>query len=230
MLRMSTPALLARLIPIVVLLGVGVLDAARAAPAMQANTEAAFRLYLPQMRVDLTGAVRPDVPGTIAFVRDGNIYTYHPRTGAIRLLIPNGREVEFSRDGTQLAFVRDDGVYVAAADGSNMRRVVAQTAVSALHWTDDGTKLLWERPLDLDPERWWAGNEIWTLLLADGTATKIAVGFDAAWAPDGVRVAYTTPLPDQYIWRNELHVVTWRGANDWAVVTRLPANTPPIGS
>jgi Tol biopolymer transport system component len=175
------------------------------------SSQADQRIYLPLVRTD-PGARA----GTLAFVRNDDIYAYSFRTQQVRLLIPNGRDMQFSPDGTQLAFVRNDGLYLARADGSNIRRIAAQAEVQTPRWSDDGTKLVWER-----------GREIWTVALANGTPRKIATGEDPAWAPDNQRIAYVTE-PNEAL-RNQLRLVNWQGQNDWAVVTTLPRNTPPIG-
>jgi hypothetical protein len=159
--------------------------------------------------------------GTLAYVRDGNIYGYNLRTKQTRLVVTNGRDMQFSPDGTQLAFIRDDGVYLARADGSTIRRIAALREAHTPQWTDDGTKLLWERTVDHT-------DEIWTVALPQGTPTKIATGRDPAWAPDSLRVAYVTVSAGATNW-NHLRLVNWQGQNAWAVVTTIPANTPPIG-
>lgn len=137
--------------------------------------------------------------------------------------------MQFSRDGTQLAFIRDDGLYLVAADGSAARRIVQQTDIVAPRWTDDGSKLLFERGLTGPAP---GTREIWTVELPQGTPLKIAQGNDAAWAPDSKRIAYVTASPDGNTsepLRNELHLTNWRGQNDWPVVRQLPANTPATG-
>lgn len=172
-----------------------------------------------------TGALR----GTIAFERGGSIYAYRPETDALAVLIEDGRDIQFSRDGAQLAFVRDDGLYLAAADGSNIRRIVAQSEIAAPRWADDGSKLLFERG-KYGPAPGY--SEIWTIELPAGEPVKIAEGNDPAWAPDSKRIAYVTPNPlteTAVPRRNELHLTNWRGQNDWPVVRNVPANTPPTG-
>jgi len=170
-------------------------------------------------------AIRPELKGTIAFTREGNIFVYEPQTGVVKLLIENGRDVQYSRDGSQIAFVRDDGLYLAAADGSNVQRIAAQPNVSDPRWTDDGSKIAFQRVVDAAaPGR----GEIWTIELPNGQPIKITNGGDPAWAPDSKRLAYITePTGDPR--RNQLRLTNWLGQNDWGVVKNLPADTPSIG-
>lgn len=174
-------------------------------------------------------AIRPGLPGKIAFVRDGSVYVYTPQNGAVNVLIEDARDPQFSRDGSQIAFVRDDGLYLAAADGSNARQIVAQPAVQSPRWADDGSKIAFERAVD----RARVGSgEVWTFELASGTSTRVAAGGDPAWAPDSKRVAYVTLAPGfdaGGLRRNQLRLTNWLGQNDWGVVRQLPANTPPTG-
>jgi hypothetical protein len=206
--------------------GEGVTPLQHASPlgTSDANVELWFPLIRSGLQFD--AIARSHLQGTLAFVVDNDIYVYQPETGTVRLLIKNGRQPQYSRDGTQLAFVHDDGLYVAAADGSNIRQIAAQSNVREPHWTDDGSKLVWERMRE--PNRQWQ-HEIWTMTLPNGTPLQIATGYDPAWAPDGLRVAYVTEPTDQPRPRNQLRLVNWRGENDWPVVTTLPPNTPSIG-
>lgn len=180
-------------------------------------------LYVPLV----TTAPQPatSLRGTLAYERNGNIHAYSVASKQTRLLITNGRDMQYSPDGTQLAFVRDDGLYLAAADGTNTRRIAAQSGVQTPRWSDDGAKLVWERASD--PAASWQTDEIWTVAVTGGTPTKIAAGSDPAWAPDSLRIAYVT-VPNAQL-RNQLRVVNWQGQNDRVVVSTIPPNTPPIG-
>jgi hypothetical protein len=170
-------------------------------------------------------AVRPELGGTLAFVRDNAIYSYQPQSGSVKKIIDDGRDMQFSRDGTQITFVRDDGLYLAAADGSNQQRIVEQSAIVGPRWTDDGSKIAFERVINRNRP---GSGEIWTIDVPGGTARKIANGADPAWAPDGKRLAYVTEASGEPA-RSQLRLTNWLGQNDWAVIKDLPENTPPLG-
>ena len=170
-------------------------------------------------------AIRPDLNGVLAFVRDGAIYAYQPQTGGVSKIIDNGRDMQFSRDGAQIAFVRHDGLYLAAADGSNQQRIVEQAGIVGPQWSDDGSKIAFERVVDRNRP---GSGEIWTIELPGGTAHKIANGADPAWAPDGKRLAYVTEATGEPR-RGQLRLTNWLGQNDWAVIKTVPENTPPLG-
>ncbi len=172
-----------------------------------------------------SAAVRPDLRGQIAFVRDGSIYVYQPQTGAVNLLVEDGRDPQFSRDGTQIVFVRDDGLYLAAADGTNERQIASQTSIQSPRWTDDGSKVAFERVVD--PTVFGRG-EIWTIELPNGEPVRVAAGADPAWAPDGKRLTYVSEA-EGAIRRNQLRLTNWQGQRDWGVIRTIPANTPSIG-
>ncbi len=168
--------------------------------------------------------------GTIAFTRDAGIWAYRPATGAIEVLVEDGSKPRFSPDGTQLAFVRSDGVYLARADGSDARRIAEQDGADAIAWADDASKLLWTRRTAPDVAH--NVGELWSVEFPAGQPVKLGDGMDAAWAPDGKRVAYVTPWPQDSSAgprRNELRLVNWQGKNGWTVVSQLPPETPPIG-
>lgn len=158
-------------------------------------------------------------------MRGGNINVYTPQTGAVEVLIENGRDMQFSPDGSQIAFVRDDGLYLAASDGSNQRRIANQPSVRSPRWTDDASKIAFERIVD--PTQIAAG-EIWTIELPNGQPVKITNGADPAWAPDNKRVTYVT-APAGTLRRNQLRLTNWQGLRDWGPVKNIPDNTPTLG-
>jgi dipeptidyl aminopeptidase/acylaminoacyl peptidase len=171
------------------------------------------------------GETRTDLSGTLLFMRGSDLWQYTPRDGDVRLLIRDAREGRWSPDGSQIAFVRDDGLYIANADGGDERRASDTNAVDPV-WAPDGTKLAFELGIDVEPA---TPREVWVYDLATSEARKIADGADPAWAPDSQRIAYVTVAGDDPPRRNELRIANWRGENGWTVVRDLPEGTPPIG-
>lgn len=90
----------------------------------------------------------------------------------------------WSPDGTQLAFQRDDGIYVATGPGSE-HRVASIANPHAPAWAPDGRTIAYV-----------AAKRIW-LVPADGSSAPRAlvsvgsVSSDPAWIPDGTGIAYT---------------------------------------
>jgi hypothetical protein len=103
----------------------------------------------------------------------------------------------WSPDGSLIAFDTLGGVYVARADGSNLRQVSEYEGESACYdlqpsWSPDGTKLLFAVLCD-------GGNEgIWTVNL-DGSGRTQLLGPDGdlralsqpMWSSDGTRIAFS---------------------------------------
>ena len=95
--------------------------------------------------------IRPVAGGrTLTLSESGNAFEYEPR---------------WSPDGSQILFLRQDGVFVASALGGTSRRV-AGGAVTGLGWAPDGKQVLVARantlavaPLEGGPERSLASGE-----------------------------------------------------------------------
>lgn len=89
----------------------------------------------------------------------------------------------WSHDGTQLAFQRDDGIYVATGPGAE-RRVASVVNPFAPAWSPDGTQLAYH-----------AGKRIW-VVRADGSAPPHAVSAPfsilstPSWSRQGDALAY----------------------------------------
>jgi Tol biopolymer transport system component len=101
-----------------------------------------------------------------------------------------------SPDGTLIAFDSDRdgerGIYVADADGRNVRRVSGDGFAAVPSWSPDGRMLAFVRA-EVDRPNVW---NIWTLDRENGRQTRITsykVGqpWGAAWFPDGKRIAYS---------------------------------------
>ena len=194
----------------------------------------------PFRRIEGPGTpARTDVGGKILFARAGDTWVYRPRTGELRKLLDRAAEARWSSDGRSVAFVRADGLYVAGADGANIRLIYAGGDVHAPVWSPDGAKLAFLRGvLHYETDRAVDERVVWSVELQSRVAHKLAAGFDPAWSPDSSSIAYVTVVRGAGLiesgagnynpGRNELHVVSWRGQADRAIVREVPANTPTI--
>src|SRR6266540_920053 len=102
----------------------------------------------------------------------------HPR------LVARGDVADWSPDGKWLAYATDDAVLVVAAIGGPSR-VLSTTPKRAgeIHWSPDGRWVLAQ------------ASGMLFLIRSDGSAVRTIAGTDAAWSPDGRRIAYVRPRP-----------------------------------
>jgi cytoskeletal protein RodZ len=117
----------------------------------------------------------------ITRVIDDNANTFHVRP---------------SPDGTRIAFDSDRGggrgVYLANADGKNVRRVGPEGIAAVPSWSPDGSVLAFARAEDDRPQVW----NLWTLDVPTGELQQITregypLPVGASWFPDGRRIAYS---------------------------------------
>jgi hypothetical protein len=101
-----------------------------------------------------------------------------------------------SPDGALIAFDSDrDGdraVYIADADGHNVRRISGEGFAAVPSWSPDGRTLAFVRAEPDRPRVW----NLWTADLETGatrrlTAHRVGQPWGAAWFPDGRRIAYS---------------------------------------
>jgi hypothetical protein len=104
--------------------------------------------------------------------------------------------VQLSPDGKSVAFDSDRdaprGVYVAAADGSQVRRVSGPGYAAVPTWSPDGRRLAFLRAEDDKPQVW----NLWLLELGTGemkrlTNHRLGQVWGGSWFPDGRRIAYS---------------------------------------
>ena len=143
----------------------------------------------------------------IVFVFAGDLWSV-PREGGDAKRLTTGAGVEtspvFSPDGTQIAFTGEyDGntdVFVMPAAGGTPRRLTWHPAPdTVLGWTPDGKRILFTSPRTA----YSRFAELFTVGLDGGLPEKVPLpmGYEAAYSPDGSRLAYV-PLPRAfYAWK-----------------------------
>lgn len=142
------------------------------------------------MALALTSSACTAPPGPPS-PRTSSPTTQPPVAGdGIRVKLPDGLAAR------ELAFARDDGVYVGRADGTGIRRITDIPGFEYQpNWSSDGTKLL----LRVDDESGQSGG-VWSVK-ADGSdpvdLTRRAgmVGGDPDWSPDTTSIAFVGMAP-----------------------------------
>lgn len=115
------------------------------------------------------------------------------------VLSPNGKRVAFARKGLR----RATGVYVANADGSSVRRILAthrQHGISELSWSPDGRRLVLDRFADVECHGTKPFNHRLTIVDVGTKRTRDLRAFrrpstltrltNVQWAPDGRHLLY----------------------------------------
>ena len=132
----------------------------------------------------------------IAFVYAGDLWTV-PREGGDARRLTSGAGVEtnpvFSPDGATIAFTGEyDGnidVFTIPANGGVPKRLTWHPAVDiVLGWTPDGKKILFAS----DRESYTRVPQLYTIDTSGSFPEKLPLpwGWEAAWSPDGTRLAY----------------------------------------
>jgi WD40 repeat protein len=99
--------------------------------------------------------------------------------------------VEWSPDGTRLAFVQGGRIFVMDADGSGKLPLTdAASLTSRPSWSPDGTRIVYSR---------LESSETVEVISTDGSGepTRLVTGDRPAWSLDGTRIVY---LADCRVW------------------------------
>jgi len=137
--------------------------------------------------------------GTIAFVTavdsENTIATIGIDGQGMRTLVP-GEEPALSQDGTRIAFVRNDDIYVMDVDGSNVRPLVAAPHRDEFpQWSPDGETVVYDN-LGASPatESGFSDTSvIMSVPASGGTPTQVSSkqqSSEPSYSPDGSRIAF----------------------------------------
>ncbi|HVL68180.1 MAG TPA: helix-turn-helix domain-containing protein [Vicinamibacterales bacterium] len=144
--------------------------------AMFYHAEASGRSAIMRADTDASGAIL-----RVTSIVDDRARNFHARPS------PDGRQIAFDsdRDGER-------AVYLADADGRNVRRVTGEGFAAVPSWSPDGRTLAYVRAEPSDPKVW----NLWLLDLESGqtrrlTSHKVGQPWGGAWFPDGRRIAYS---------------------------------------
>jgi predicted transcriptional regulator len=117
----------------------------------------------------------------ITSIVDDRSHNFHARPS------PDGQKVAFDsdRDGER-------GVYIADADGRNVRRMTGDGFAAIPSWSPDGGTLAYIRAEREHPKVW----NLWMMNLATGeerrlTSHQYGQPWGGSWFPDGKRIAYS---------------------------------------
>ncbi len=149
----------------------------------------------------------------------GRVYHVQAWCGEIQALLEGALTPAWSPDGASIAFQRVDpasgqldGLWIAAADGSNPRRVPGtQPQDRAPAWSPDGASLLFESFRD-------GASGIYRVDLATGAVSAVLMNPQVAyerpaWSPDGAAIAYLVRRATSAGEVRHLYVADASGAN-----------------
>jgi Tol biopolymer transport system component len=183
----------------------------------------------------------PSIPGKILFhnvinERDADVFVINADGSELTNLTSlAGRDFSpvWSPDGTKIAFLSDrsanDGIYVMEATGANAVRVTDYPDGDEMTpvWSPDGGRLVFSTSNDTlgTDECCFAG--LYRLDLDDRALRRLAVGASqAAWSPDGQRIAYVTDRDGDL----EIYVMNADGSQPTNVTNDPGSDTTPAWS
>ena len=169
-------------------------------------------------------ALCPD-GSSVAFRRDVNGYSqiFAMPTGKtgwprqITATLGDCSEPQWSPNGQQLVFVRDDALWIAHSDGVGARELTDHPAGNTEpHWSPDGARIAF-----LSRRRGW--EHLWTIAPDASALTQITQGaFDAVepvWSPDSQELAFCSVREDDLMTRG-IYLVSAQGGPEMLITPR----------
>jgi Tol biopolymer transport system component len=177
---------------------------------------------------------------------DGQTIAFYDQTGALHtievdgtheleLVTPVGslaagdakRAISWSPDGSRLAFVRWENIWIVNADGSSLHALThSGPAFGNYHpsWSPDGSTIAYWHGSIESPDGGPADAEIYAIPADGGTPTRLTYGDDAAiepaWSADGTQIVYRTGGRDGLVVMkadgSDPHRITPAWTNPWA--------------
>ncbi|NJM08605.1 hypothetical protein HC891_24090 [Candidatus Gracilibacteria bacterium] len=167
-------------------------------------------------------------------MRDGNLFAYALSSGQERQIAAQVHEFTATPDGRLLALVRGNGlareIWLLDRSSGAQRQLTTNDFVEGeLSFAPDGMTLAYTavnedlpRPLEIESwARWCDAGTVRLLDIASGREQTLEPGCDPAFAPDGRRLAFSTPPRamnlsiDVPTATNALRIVNRAGANGW---------------
>jgi Tol biopolymer transport system component len=223
-------------------------DQQHPSPSTQIRTEPPLGAQL----IGVDGSVLAQLPTVLLSSEgaeispDGRTVAFYDPTGALRTIEVDGtdelelatatpmigpadakRAISWSPDGSQLAFVRLENIWIVNADGSDPHALThSGPAFGNYHpaWSPDGSTIAYWRGSINSPDGGPADAEIYTMPVNGGTPARLtrddAASIEPAWSPDGKLIVYRTAPPDDLIVMradgSDSHRVTPDWMNPWA--------------
>jgi len=127
---------------------------------------------------------------SIYFTNQGAIWSVGALGGSLRKVIEQGRSPAPSSDGTELAYVGSDGIYIAMAEGAASRKVIHAGAVTHLSWSPDRAWLAHVEGALFDPHQIFVTDRQGRKKRQVTSFAHGAIG-GLAWLPDSGRIVFS---------------------------------------